>query len=48
MKGGGGGGGGGGGAAEGRKEGRKETLADKPFDFENLRSPANAVPDWLG
>ena len=27
-------------------EGRKETLADKPLDFENLRSPANAVPDW--
>ena len=27
---------------------RKETLADKPFDFENLRSPANAAPDWLG
>ena len=22
-------------------------LADKPFDFENLRSPANAAPDWL-
>ena len=29
------------------KEKRKETLADKPFDFENLRSPANAAPDWL-
>jgi len=28
--------------------GRKETLADKPLDFENLRSPANAAPDWLG
>ena len=28
--------------------GRKETLADKPIDFENLRSPANAGPDWLG
>ena len=25
-----------------------ETLADKPLDFENLRSPANAAPDWLG
>ena len=35
----------------GRKEGgrgRKETLVDKPLDFENLRSPANAAPDWLG
>ena len=29
-------------------EERKETLADKPLDFENLRSPANAAPDWLG
>ena len=29
-------------------EGRKETLVEKPLDFENLRSPANAVPDWLG
>lgn len=28
--------------------GRKETPADKPLDFENLRSPANAAPDWLG
>ena len=28
--------------------GTKETLADKPLDFENLRSPANASPDWLG
>ena len=32
----------------GRGRGRKETLADKPPDFENLRSPANAAPDWLG
>ena len=32
----------------GRGRGRKETLADKPVDFENLRSPANAAPDWLG
>ena len=32
----------------GRGKGRKETLADKPLDFENLRSPANAAPDWLG
>ena len=32
----------------GRGRGRKETLADKPPDFENLCSPANAVPDWLG
>ena len=28
-------------------EGRKETLADKPLDFENLRSPANGARDWL-
>ena len=33
---------------EGGGEGRKETLADKPLDFENLCSPANAAPDWLG
>ena len=32
----------------GRGKGRKETLADRPLDFENLRSPANAAPDWLG
>ena len=32
----------------GRGRGRKETLADKPLDFENLRSPGNAAPDWLG
>ena len=32
----------------GRGRGRKETLADKPLHFENLRSPANAAPDWLG
>ena len=32
----------------GRGRGRKETLADNPLDFENLRSPANAAPDWLG
>ena len=32
----------------GRGKGMKETLADKPLDFENLRSPANAAPDWLG
>jgi len=25
--------------------GRKETLADKPLDFENLRSPANGARD---
>ena len=29
----------------GRGRGRKETLAIKPLDFENLRSPANAAPD---
>ena len=33
---------------EGGGEGRKETLGDKPFDFENLRSAANAARDWLG
>ena len=32
----------------GKGRGRKETLADKPLDFENLRSPANAATDWLG
>ena len=31
----------------GRGRGRKETLADKPLDFENMRSPANAAPDWV-
>ena len=31
----------------GRGRGRKETLADKPLDFENLRSPANAAPSFL-
>ena len=31
---------------EGR--GRKDTLADKALDFENLHLPVNAVPDWLG
>ena len=30
------------------KEKVKETLPDKPFYFENLRSLANAAPDWLG
>ena len=29
-------------------EGKEGTLADKPLDFENLRSPANAAPDLLG
>ena len=29
----------------GRRRGKKEALADKPLDFENLRSPANAAPD---
>ena len=32
----------------GRGRGRKEMLADKPLDSENLHSPANTVPDWLG
>ena len=31
----------------GRGRGRKETLVDKPLDFENLRSPGNAAPGWL-
>jgi len=29
-------------------EGRKETLADKPLDFENLCPLANGARDWLG
>jgi len=33
---------------EGWGRGWKETLADKPLDFENLRSPANGACDWLG
>jgi len=28
--------------------GRKEMLADKPLDFEDLRLPANGARDWLG
>ena len=28
--------------------GAKEPLADKPLDFEKLRSPANGARDWLG
>jgi len=28
--------------------GRKDTLADKPLDFESLRSSANGARDWLG
>jgi len=28
--------------------GTKEPLADKPLDFENLRSPANGARNWLG
>ena len=36
-----------------RGRGTKETLADKPLDFENVRSPgarspANGARDWLG
>ena len=31
-----------------RGRGRKDTLAAKPLDFENLRSPASAAPEWLG
>ena len=29
-------------------EERKETLAEKHLDFENVRSPANAALYWLG
>ena len=36
-----------GGRGRGRGRGRKETLVDKPLDFENLRSPGNAAPGWL-
>jgi len=32
---------------EGWGRGRKETLADKPLDIENLRSQANGARDWL-
>jgi len=32
----------------GWERGKKETLADKPLDFENLRLPANGARDWLG
>ena len=32
----------------GWERGAKETLANKPLDFENLRSPANGARDWLG
>ena len=32
---------------KGWKRGRKETLADKPLDFENLRLPANGAREWL-
>ena len=32
----------------GRGRGKEETFADNPLDFENLRSSANAAPDWLG
>ena len=31
-----------------RDLGKKEMLADKPQDFENLCLPANGVPDWQG
>jgi len=30
-----------------RDKKRKETLANKPPIFENLRSPTNALTDWL-
>ena len=28
--------------------GARETLVDKPLDFENLCLPANGARDWLG
>jgi len=28
--------------------GTEEPLADKPLNFENLRSPSNGARDWLG
>ena len=34
------------GAGRGGEE--KETLADKPLDFEISRSPTNGVSDWCG
>ena len=32
----------------GEGEGKKETLALKPHEFEKLRSPTNAASDWCG
>ena len=32
----------------GEGEGKKETLARKPHDFEKLRSPTKAAFDWCG
>ena len=32
----------------GRGGEENETLADKPLDFENSRSPTNGVSDWRG
>ena len=32
----------------GEGEGKEETLARKPHDFEKLRSPTNAASDWCG
>ena len=32
----------------GEGEGKKETLACKPHDFEKLLSPTNAASDWCG
>ena len=32
----------------GRGRGKKETLARKPHNFENLCSPTNAASDWCG
>jgi len=34
--------------AKKRGRGRKEMLADKPLDFENLCSPVNIARVWLG
>ena len=33
---------------EGRGGEEKETLADKPLDFEISSSPTNGVSDWCG
>ena len=32
----------------GEGEGNEGTASRKPLDFEKLRSPTNAAPDWRG